>query len=279
MKTADKLSKIMADTDDSIKIIVKIALQSKRCVISFQNRDANRRLIILANGPSLRETMAEHTELLKENVTMAVNFAANTDMFKLIKPRFYVLADPHFFRSDEPNVIQLWENLNLADWSMTVYVPAAYAKRARALAPSATIEAYNAVGVEGWRWLCNAAYDSGLGMPRPRNVLIPAIMIAIQAGFKEIFLTGADHSWLQTLSVGDDNAVLSIQPHFYADNKRELSRSAAEYRGYRLHDVLRGFTIAFESYHRIRQFADTKGVNIYNATPGSYIDAFQRKSL
>ena len=116
-------------------------------------------------------------------------------------------------------------------------------------------------------------------MPRPRNVLIPAIMIAIKAGFKTIHLTGADHSWLRTIGVNDNNEVESIQPHFYADDKRELRRSAAEYRGYRLHDILQSFTVAFRSYHEIARFAAKEGVKIYNSTPGSFIDAFERRGL
>ena len=153
------------------------------------------------------------------------------------------------------------------------------ARRLRVRAPGARIETFNAVGVEGPDAFCHAAFRRGLGMPRPRNVLIPAIMIAIKAGFKTIHLTGADHSWLRTIGVNDNNEVESIQPHFYADDKRELRRSAAEYRGYRLHDILQSFTVAFRSYHEIARFAAKEGVKIYNSTPGSFIDAFERRGL
>ena len=37
--------------------------------------------------------------------------------------------------------------------------------------------------------------------------------------------------------------------------------------------------IAFRSYHRIENYARVKGVTIYNVTPGSYIDAFERRRL
>lgn len=114
-------------------------------------------------------------------------------------------------------------------------------------------------------------------MPRPRNVLVPAIMTAMRAGFKEIYLAGADHGWLTTLSVTDENEVVSIQPHFYKDNDSEQKRVASVYRDVRLHEILLSMHLAFKSYHRIEQYARRRGIDIFNATPGSFIDAFRRK--
>ena len=279
MNTSDKIARAAASAGAAVKSLAKMALQSRRCTISGHGADEGESIVILANGPSLRTTIAEHADELAGRATMAVNFAANAPEFTRLRPGRYVLADPHFFNSDEPNVQTLWRNINEASWPLILYVPCAQAARARALAPGARIETFNAVGVEGPDAFCHAAFRRGLGMPRPRNVLIPAIMIAVKAGFKTIYLTGADHSWLRTIGVNDNNEVESIQPHFYADDKRELRRSAAEYRGYHLHDILQSFTVAFRSYHEIARFAAKEGVKIYNSTPGSFIDAFERRGL
>jgi len=279
MNTADRISAAAAAACASLKSVAKIALQSRRCSISHHSPEEGDTLVILANGPSLRTTIEQHAALLCKRPAMAVNFAANTPEFASVRPSRYVLADPHFFTSDEPNVRNLWHNIDAASWHITLYVPAPKARIASKLAPSACIETFNAVGIEGFTPLCHAAFSRGLGMPRPRNVLIPAIMIAIKAGFSTIYLTGADHSWLRTISVNDNNEVVSVQPHFYADDKREQKRSAGEYKGYRLHDILNSFTVAFKSYHDIAAYARAKGIRIYNATPGSFIDAFERKNL
>ena len=116
-------------------------------------------------------------------------------------------------------------------------------------------------------------------MPRPRNVLIPSIMIGIWLGYSEIRLLGADHSWLKTISVDDNNRVVSIQPHFYQEDSREQQRIRTAYLSLPLHKVLESFHIAFRSYHRIRRFADTQGIRIINSTPGSFIDAFDRAPI
>ena len=118
-----------------------------------------------------------------------------------------------------------------------------------------------------------------MGMPRPRNVLIPAIMLAIATGYTDISIVGADHSWMTSLSVTDENEVVSIQPHFYADSDHEQARVRHEYRGYRLHQIVESFAIAFRSYHHIADYAASRGVKIYNATPGSFLDAFPRRPL
>ncbi|MDE6541251.1 MAG: hypothetical protein K2L74_04500 [Muribaculaceae bacterium] len=279
MKTSDKIAKAFSDAGSSLKSIAKIALLSRRCTIGRRDAAHGDALIILGNGPSLRQTIERRSDALKRNPSLAVNFAANTAEFSVLRPKYYVMADPHFFRSDEPNVCSLWRNLSEMDWPMTLYVPSPQRMSVQRRVPNLKVEGFNAVGADGWRWLRHAAYRSGLAMPRPRNVLIPSIMIAIKAGFRRIYLVGADHSWLKTLSVGDDNAVLSIQPHFYEDDKRELARSATEYRGYRLHEVLGGFTMAFRSYHQIAEYAAASGVQIFNSTPESFIDAFERREI
>ena len=140
-------------------------------------------------------------------------------------------------------------------------------------------EHFNPTGVEGFEWFTHMAYRAGLGMPRPRNVLIPAIMAGIAMGYKKINLLGADHSWLTTLSVDDDNTVVTVQPHFYKDNNEEKKRVKSVYADVRLHDILLSFHLAFKSYHAIARYAVGRGVEIVNSTENSFIDAFKREKL
>lgn len=263
----------------TIKGCVKMLLQS-HCV-RYDNSCKRKPLVILGNGPSLKETINKHIDRLHESDTMAVNFAANAPEFKLLKPDYYILADPHFFDNPaDPNVDRLISNIQKSDWRMTIFLP--FGARRRCSLKNTewlTVEYYNAIGVEGFRWFTDVAYKSRMAMPRPRNVLIPAIMTGIGMGYKEIYLTGADHSWTKTLSVEDDNRVVSIQPHFYKEDEREVRRISAEYLKHKLHSILYSFYLAFRSYHVIEDYASRKGISIYNATPGSFIDAFERKSL
>lgn len=266
----------------SVKGFVKAALQSRLVKPLRKGGDvAGGSIIILGNGPSLKETLAEYADRLREFPTMAVNFAANAPGFMELKPDYYLLADPHFFKSTEdPNVAKLLHNLNGIDFPMTLFLPASVRNADTAFDnPLLTLKRFNAVGVEGFAWVERLLFNSRLAMPRPRNVLIPAIMVSLWLGFKEIYLAGADHSWLKTLAVNEKNEVVSVQPHFYKEDAKEKERVISEYRGYRLHQIIYSFYVAFSSYFSIARYAASRGVAIYNSTPGSFIDAFPRRQL
>ena len=278
-----RVSDFAADLGSTLKSIVKIALQSRPVTVGKAVDAADMPLVILANGPSLRQTITDHGALLESLPTLAVNFAANAPEFTQLKPRYYVLADPHFVNAtDDPNVKLLFDNLRKVTCPMRLFVDRRYRRRFVSLLggnANISVETFNAVGAEGFAWFERLAYRSRLAMPRPRNVLIPSIMIGIMLGYRRIFICGADHSWMRDLRVTDDNEVVSGMSHFYKESSAEVSRSRNEYRSYRLHDIIRSYYVAFLSYHKIRRFADSLGVEIINATPGSYIDAFKRGSL
>lgn len=279
---ADTISDFFNATGQSLKSIVKLALQSRRPSVSHADRRGCP-LIILGNGPSLARNIAEDMEWLTHCDTIAVNFAGNTAEFMSIRPRYYLLMDPHFFNlpSSDHNVTRLYARLDSeVDWDMTLFIPTDRKPSTLGINNRHIhIEQFNPVGVEGYDWLVKKACDSGRGLPRPRNVLIPAVMTGIWLGYKEIYLLGADHSWLRTLDVDEDNTVVSIQPHFYSDGEEEHRRVATMFRDIRLHELLWGFHLAFKGYHAIQRYASTVGVSIYNSTPGSYIDAFPRRNI
>lgn len=273
----DKISKAVGNVSASAASIIKVLLQSGKA--SPRGDEKKNSVIVMGNGPSLRTTIDNNMEWLRSHDLLAVNFAANTPEFQTLQPRYYVLADGHFFTgvSSDPNVRKLWDILAATVWEMTLWVPRKYAACARQLLGNnqkVNVKVFNLTPLEGAKSLCHKLMDSGLGMPRPRNVMIPAIMAAIREGYRKIYLTGADHTWTRTLSVDDENFVVSVQPHFYKDNDDEHKRVRSTYAGLHLHDVLGSMTIAFRSYWHIAEYANSRGIEIINATPGSMIDAF-----
>ena len=128
--------------------------------------------------------------------------------------------------------------------------------------------------VEGFDWFAHRCYKSGLGMPRPRNVLIPSIMTGLAMDYNVIYVAGADHSWLKEIWVNDDNIVMEDLNHFYDKKGAEQYVSTKH-----LHDLLLSMHIAFKSYHDIKRYASRLNKKIYNITKGSFIDAFERKIL
>lgn len=276
---SDKISSFVGNLSGTVKSIVKLMFQSRR---SFVPKADGERVIIMGNGPSLNETIENHIDILKTTPAIAVNFAANAPQFTMLRPRYYVLADPHFFvNKQDINVAKLMSNLSeLVDWTMTLFVPNSVKNHNITITnKNISIEYFNMVGVEGFQWFENFAFSRGYGMPRPRNVLIPSIMIAMQMGYKEIYITGADHSWTKTLSVNENNEVISIQPHFYKEDEKEQKRIRTDYLHYPLHQIIYSFYVAFKSYFVIQRYAKNRKIDIYNSTPESFIDAFPRRPL
>ena len=274
------MKKFLNNLSSSLASLLKVILMS-RGASSASSEGRGKEIVILGNGPSLRKTIDEDAEWLLAHDLMAVNFSAITPDFFNLRPRYYILADAHFFNSlsSDKNVRKLWENFGKVSWEMTLLVPSRFRHLVKPLlmhTSNIKTRFFNLTPVAGFRWLSNILYRSGLGMPRPRNVLIPAIMESIRMGFDKIYLCGADHSWTKTLDVDEENFVISVQPHYYKDNEEEHKRVRETYKGLHLHDVLGSMTIAFRSYWAIKDYAADRKIEIINATPGSMIDAFPR---
>ncbi len=280
MGKIEKISAGMSAFAQSLASLAKVALLSRHPSVAV-TAGKDEELVVLGNGPSLNTTISESLDFIMSNHRLAVNFAANAPVFSTLQPTHYVLADPHFFKAtDQPNVAKLWLALSQVDWAMNLFVPTNVSLPADVAGiitgnPCLRLFRYNLTPVEGANWLENWAFKHRLGMPRPRNVLIPSIMIALACGYRTIYIAGADHSWTRTLS-DDDNNVVSIQPHFYKEDDKEVQRVNTEYMQYPLHQILQSFYVAFRSYHVIARYASHLGVKIYNITPGSFIDAFPR---
>lgn len=281
MKTTDRLSLGLSQLGGSLKALIAIALRSRKPTPK-PKQTPTRPLLILGNGPSLNDTLATQCGAMAGYDLLAVNFAANTPVFIDLKPQHYVLADPVFFdKLDDANVQRLWQALDAADWPLILHLPGHMAKRPKVCEWASKsglhiLRPFNMVAAEGYPRFNRFLFGRGLAMPRPRNVLIPSLMVGLRMGYRRIVIVGADHTWTRTLSVDDQNRVVSIQPHFYKDNDKEQERVASVYRDVRLHEVLGSMAIAFRSYHAIADYAARCGVSILNATPGSFIDAFPR---
>lgn len=276
MNTLERTAAGISSFTASLASLLKVAIRSRK---PFPASAPNTKpLIILGNGPSLRGLLDSYSDTISRLTSLAVNFAANTPEFRLLRPAMYVMADPHFFNAAgrNPNVARLQKNLAAVDWSMTLYIPVGITP-GFPLPECVKIKHFNTTPAEGIPAVSRMLFNCGLAMPRPRNVLIPSIMIALREGFRDIYLAGADHSWSRTISVDDDNHVISVQPHFYKDDAKEQKRVDSEYAGIPLHNIFQSMSVAFRSYFDINRYAGHLGARIINITPGSFIDAFPRE--
>ena len=247
--------------------------------------------LILGNGPSLRADLKKYPSFLKDKDLICVNHFPSTDLYEQLKPAVYVTSAPDLWLDDIDDrfVSQskaLFDTLAArTKWPLEFYIPFEAARHARWLNQvkgnqHIAIKYYNNVPVEGWRWFKFLCFRRKLGMPRPHNVMIPSLMIALWKNYNSIYLLGTDHSWLREISVTDTNEVLINQKHFYDEHESKSLPLDKRGKGKRnLPELLYKFMTAFASYFEIRDYATSRGSTIRNATRGSYIDAFDRISL
>jgi hypothetical protein len=247
--------------------------------------------VILGNGPSLSSSIESNRDFMQGKELICVNFFPESPLYTALQPRIFITAAPELWRTGvSPELSERGKALfktmvERTSWPLHFYIPknASHYKEWRniiAQNPNIRIFYFNNTPVEGFRFFRHCCFNRKLGMPRPHNVLIPSLMIAIQTRFRRVFLFGADHSWLPEISVDDDNRVLINQKHFYDEGKTTPQPMHKGGKGERkLHEVLMKFVYSFEGYFTIRQYAEYKHTQILNCTPGSFIDAFDRYKL
>ncbi|MEL6864689.1 MAG: hypothetical protein AAFP19_09725 [Bacteroidota bacterium] len=252
----------------------------------------NRRCILLGNGPSIKKVLKEEQDWLKSNDLLCVNKFPDTEYFELLRPRHYMFCSPEYWADNtvDPNTPlrkQIIRSLiERAQWPINVFIPngaksnPAFIQKIQSN-PHIQIVFFNTTPVEGLASINHWLLNRRLGSPRPHNVLIPALLHMINAGYKELYLLGADHSWIPLVSVNEDNIALVNQQHFYDENtvQKDQKMYHKGIRPRRLHEILEKFMLAFKSYFDLKAYAKSKQVEIYNCTPGSFIDAFPRKDL
>ncbi len=275
----------------TILTLIRIILLSKipqKLSVDKKSREC----VLLGNGPSLAQSLKEHPEFIDRRSLFCVNFFAVSQLYERLKPSIYVIAAPEIgMKKVRNSLLEKYADLFVTisqktEWPLWLYLPFSLRRSTffknnirETLSRNQNIKVrfFNNTPVEGFWRFCSFFFRLNLGMPRPHNVFIPSIFLAINLSFPKIYLLGADHSWLKEIYVDETNNVMIRQKHFYdADNStpRPMLKKGKDKR--RLHEVLIKFVYAFEGYFILEKYARSRKVKIINATPGSYIDAFER---
>ncbi len=280
-----RLSKCIETLQGIVKLLFFSSWKKNRFTASATE------VVILGNGPSLASMLENNSHFLSEKELIAVNYFALSDVFFSLKPRHYVLIDFAFYHEpfDDNETLAkrktMWENIARANWEIHLYLPHSAKKHTRwqqIIGNNKHVDVHyiNVTAIEGYSCFRHWCYKKMLGMPRPHNVIVPALMIALKMQFKKIYLWGVDHSWLSQISVDDNNRALVNNRHFYDTNGSKPSRFIVKtHASAPLHVILYTMMTAFESYFIIAEYARKCQSLILNQTRGSMIDAFERDYL
>lgn len=285
----------------SLATFVKIMLLSKFFIRKPAKALPGQQALLLGNGPSLSDFLNTQQAFLKGKVLFSVNYFVRTKEFETTRPQNYILVAPDFWQQEEKagwkeERYKIFESLaDKSRWPMNLFVPTLARKHSewkKIIASNKFINIYyiNITPVEGFAALNHFYFQKWLGMPRPHNVLVATLWVALNMRFETIYIAGADHSWMQEIMVADNNQVFLSQKHFYDSQLNEdthvQNRPDAKpmyvgttKRERRLHEIIHKFYYSFRSYWELNDYAKYLGSKVYNITKGSFIDAFEKMKI
>lgn len=245
-------------------------------------------LAVLGNGPSLAE---ELPGLLRDGTRrdfMAVNYFALDDRFAALRPAYYVLSDPMFFR-DSPcreRVAELYRALTArVTWPMTLYVqyynPEHFDYRSALPNPNIRIVPFHTQMYRGFRSLEFRLFRRGLGSANFGTVVQVGEYIALLLGYRTVELYGVDHTLLDGLTVDSENRLCRRDSHYYdvAPVAPKPIFQKVPHEPYTMSVYLAEVAELFRGHEVLRDYAAWLGARIVNRTRSSMIDAYERAPL
>lgn len=268
----------------TLQSFVGVFLHSHRLytkqIKNINSHNSKKTIRILGNGESLKNIIDDFQQDSPFEY-MVVNRHVLSPTYSVIRPKYYVVADPLFFTNEQE--LQIIQKIKEdTQWPMYLFIP--YTKSNKRFkhyfdGTAITVILYNGYAFRGYGGITRMFYNLNMAMPRVQNVIVACIFLSMKIGFDIIELYGVEHSWTKLLTVNDDNDVCLYNPHFFDKNNVEV-RTFKEIHhatsGWRMHEVLRAYAMMFESYWVLRDYADYLHVDIINKTEGSFIDAFRR---
>jgi len=267
--------------------VVKIILKAK---FGLDLPKANAKTaLILANGPSLNESLNKNIGFFFNKDIYAVNFFALSDKYEELKPKHYVLFDLAFFsyhpaenpHKDIGGFTKIF--LNKTTWDITLYTQYHKISKKSYLLneinlkhKNITVKFLNNVTLDGFNRFKFFAFNKLWGIPQCRNVLAFSLFICINKRYENVFFVGADHSWHEDLKVNENNELIFVDKHFY-DVKGKTHDNPTERP--KIHEQFYSLAKAFESYQVLKEYAESLNINVINYSEKSYIDAFKNKKI
>lgn len=219
-------------------------------ILNLKDSHKGERCFIVGNGPSL--TM-EDLELIKDEDCFASNL-----IFKIFdktewRPKYYFIQDRYADTGDILDTIDL-ECLFVGD----------YYWRKRGMKNKNAICVHSARSFNKHR--VDFSNDMEKALVSHYTITYTMIQAAIYMGYKNIYLLGMDHSYALTYdSKGNVTKDESIVSHIFEDKNPK--------------DVIANIEGMNKAYISARDYADSHGVLIMNATRGGKLEWFRRVTL
>lgn len=225
----------------------------------FCDIHTGKRCFVIGNGPSLN---SQNLSLLKGEITYTCNAFYLHPILSQWQPTYHSQVDPESFDG----------TFDMTNWFSELCEKMVNTKFFLPLNARDNIVAKNLFPQDRTYYcafngqMCNHLKSVNITRPIPgvESVSLFGISLAMYMGCDPIYLIGMDHDFL---------AAREVTTHFYNVGGASLKfdRSAIPY-DKMLRDVLR----FWGGYRNLKKLAESKGIKIYNATNGGFLDVFER---
>jgi len=260
---------------------------------NLKNTQMASECVILGNGPSLKQTLRNHSSSLQGKNVFCVNDFVASEQFEKVKPGYFVFMDPVFwsgsisdrFKKVCREYVDKMEKV--VDWDMIIFLPA-QAKRWNQFQALPQLNNHIRIFYVNTTeiYCCDKTnfffYRRNLAMPPMQNVLSASIFVALNLGYKKIYITGADHSWHESVKISEKNILYLKNDRFQDSDEKSLSPffvDPGETTPYRMDNLFRDLSKMFASYLELERYSRSIDARIYNASEKSFIDAFERRKI
>jgi len=261
-----QLSKNLENFAFKIRLKNFISKETKEILnrnLIFKNKHKNQRAFVIVNGPSLAN---QNIELLKDDITFVVSGFFKHKVIDTWQPTYYSILDKSFFDNSNDSMI-FFKQLNGKIRESVFFIP--------------LFRGYSSNSKNNLLPKDKTFYIASSGNPDDnvdltsvvqsfQSVSSFALAQAIYMGCNPIYLLGFDHDYLA--NQGPDK-------HFYQGatipNKESTYKTAIS-KMYPYDDIMATCHKLWQNYRQLNKAANKKGIKIYNATKGGYLDVFER---
>lgn len=248
----------------------------------FKNTATSRRCFILGNGPSLREV---DFDLLKDEDVITVNQASRHPDFQKLRPRFHFWADPAFFDINPENpgdreLLEAMKSINVNGHRPACFFPIQqqdFVKRFR-LDEHLDVHYFYSSSSRSFSPQMRRELDFTTIVPSGYTVVMWGIMMAIYAGYEEIYLLGCDTTSiivnLKSILQQNDNGDYGYD---VTNNEKERLERMVMRQGVR--SQAEAFLQTLREYGWLHEYCQRLGIALVNCSAVTVIDGVPRRSL
>jgi hypothetical protein len=226
----------------------------------FHDVYKGRRCFIIGAGPSLAK---QDLRPLASEITICMSFFNKLPIIDVWKPTVYCAAEPP---SDFP-LVRLEEMVRNIDAQAYLFnVDMKPMLDECQLLPRERVHFVKTnIGIDNW------PLSRGLDLTRmilaATNTAHLALMLGIYMGCSPIYLIGLDHDWLTHRS---------FVKHCYDTYVKAPETYSNDLNLWSYKDIMETMLAIWKIYEVLQAIARRKGIRIYNATDGGFLDVFDR---